>query len=63
MCFVKSSIATVNFDQLVYTAAENDLVAFPTVVLHSDRLGDHLINVELFTTDGSATGNSDIIIL
>ena len=56
-------IATIKFDQSVYFAAENDRIAHPSIILQRDVLGSHAITVEMFSTDGSAIGDCDVIII
>ena len=57
------SIATIRFDQPVHFAAENGGMANPMIILQSDVLGSRSITVEVFSTDGSAIGDCDVIII
>ena len=53
-------VATLDFDQSVYSVDENNGVVQVTVVLSNPSSSD--ITVQVFTTDGSATGNLTLIL-
>ena len=61
--YLPSFIATIKFEKPVHFAVENDRIAHPLLILQSDALGSHSITVEVFSTDGSAIGACDIIII
>ena len=51
-------IAIIGFRQPTFNVDENADVARPSIFLLSDSLQDHSIPITVYTTDGSATGNS-----
>ena len=55
-------IAIIKFGQLTFDVDENTELARPSILLQSDSLQDRSISltVTVYTTDGSATGNSDV---
>ena len=57
------TVAIVSFEQSVYVVDENNESVVVSLVLQSDHLRGRSITVDVFTTDGSATGNCDVRIL
>lgn len=57
------STASIKFEELKYSVAENNGLVHPSVILQdSDHLGDNSVTVEVITYSGTATGEYDILI-